>query len=133
MVEKEITKPVDIIQELIAIHTTRIEASIRLQPGEIKAVLNTIQNQSKNFITELMDELSNYGDAVQSIAERENDYQRIWTDNLKKLDTLNSDDSKAILENLEESLKKIYSEILDADITLPESLLQILMQQQAAL
>ena len=80
-----------------------------------------------------MEELSNYGDAVQSVAERENDYQQIWTANLGKLNSFNKNESKAILNNLELSLRNIYKEILLEDNALPDSLLQIIIKQQAAL
>lgn len=133
MADQEIKKPVGIIQELIAIHTTRVEVATRLIIDELKPALQDIENQSKYFITSLMEELSNYGDAVQSVAERENDYQQIWTANLGKLNSLNENESKAILNNLELSLRNIYKEILLEDNALPDSLLQIIIKQQAAL
>ena len=130
MTEKEIKKPIDIVQELIAIHSTRIESATRLKVGELNSDLNAIATQSKECIDELLIELANYGDAVQSTAERNNEYQNIWKKNLSKLDTLNEEESNAVLNDLEQSLKNFYQEILSPNNTLGEPLLKILTKQE---
>ena len=131
--EQALKKPVDIVQELIAIHTTRIEASNRLESSIGAPTLNTLKNQSTHFISELMNELSNYGDAVTSATERDNEYQEIWTKSLSQLNSLSTNKSEGILNKMEENLKKIYSEILEDISALPEFALKIVSKQKMAL
>ena len=126
-------KPVDIVQELIAIHTTRIEAINRLESSMGEPKKNGLKNQSTLFITELMNELSNYGDAVTSTTERDNEYQQIWTNSLSQLNDLSSIDGDGILNHMEEILNKIYSQILEANNAMPESLLEIVSKQKVAI
>lgn len=131
--KQALKKPVDILQELIAIHTTRIEVGNRLESSAGAPILNALKNQSTHFITELMNELSNYGDAVTSTTERDNEYQEIWTKSLSRLNSLSTNDSKGILNKMEENLIKIYSEILEDISALPESVLKIVSKQKMAL
>ena len=76
-----------------------------------------------------MNELSNYGDAVQSVAERENEYQQIWKDTLGKIEELNPQESGIIFTRLEECLKNIYSQIITSNNSLPDCLQQLFVKQ----
>ena len=107
--KQALKKPVNILQELIAIHTTSILVGNRLESNAGAPTLNVLKNQSTHFITELMNELSNYGDAVTSTTERDNEYQEIWTKSLSRLNSLSTNDGKGILNKMEENLIKIYS------------------------
>lgn len=129
--------PVEIVQELIAVHTTRKEAVEKLttkSPGEELTVrLSTSAQQSDQFIAELMDELSNYGDSVQAGVDRENEYQVLWKETLSNIDDINPDQSSRAFEKLEESLRQFYAGIRETGTELPASLQEIVTNQAQAL
>jgi hypothetical protein len=135
--ESQTRTPVEIVQELIAIHTTRKEASAKLKekgiPEEVLAKLTAASQQSDQFITGLMNELSNFGDAVLSDVDRENEYERIWKNALKNIDATDSHENAQTFQALEDSLKKIYNEILETKDGLPPSLQEIINKQAGKL
>ena len=126
--------PVEIVQELIAIHATRKEAAEKLMPaaGEGQHTGSAAQ-QSDQFITALMNELSDFGDGVQSVAGRENDYQITYKNMLGSIDTLTPEEQEQAFQGLEESLKKVYKSILENKNELPESLQKIITEQNEKL
>ena len=91
--ETQSKTPVEIVQELIAIHTTRKEVVDKLKEipvtGNVADKLPGIIKQSDQFISELMNELSNFGDAVQGSVDRDNEYQEIWKKGLQNIDAMN--------------------------------------------
>lgn len=129
--------PVEIVQELIAIHTTRKEAVDKLTtkaPGEeLTAKLSTSAQQSDRFIAELMDELSNYGDSVQAGVDRENEYQVLWKETLSNIDGMNQEEYRQVFEKLEDSLHQFYAGIKETGTELPASLQEIVTNQAEAL
>jgi uncharacterized protein YicC (UPF0701 family) len=129
--------PVEIVQELIAIHTTRKEVVDKLKQiqvtGNVADKLQGIIKQSDQFISELMNELSNFGDAVPGEVNRENEYQVMWKNALINVDTMNPQEGEQIFQALENSLKKIYHDILDKVSELPASLQEIVTKQEAKL
>jgi len=127
--DQKIIHPVDILQELIAILTTRIDAVSKLimPPEEEKA--QVIVKQSERFINELVEELSNYGDAVQATAERDNQYQNSWKQVLRTVAGMPPDESEKIFYSLEQSLKSIYNELLDEENQLPPSIYKLISRQ----
>jgi hypothetical protein len=130
MDELDIKKPIDIIQELIAIYSTRLDAINRLH---IEDPRDKIKTQTDIFITELLDELSKYGDAVQTSSGRDNEYQQIWKGVVGKLDTLKNSESIKIFDQLEDSLQQYFKEIKKSIQNLPESLIEILKKQESIL
>ncbi len=129
--------PVEIVQELIAIHTTRKEVVDKLKQiqvtGNVADKLQGIIKQSDQFISELMNELSNFGDAVPGEVNRENEYQVMWKNALINVDTMNPQEGEQIFQALENSLKKMYHDILDKVSELPASLQEIVTKQEAKL
>ncbi|MCG2615145.1 hypothetical protein LZZ85_12670 [Terrimonas sp. NA20] len=125
----ETDKPVDIVQELIAIHTTRIDAARRLNPTLEDAADTPVVLQSTGWITQLTDELSDFGDAVQSIANRENQYQQAWKNALNILDGLSASECKSTWMKMEAILTEHYQHLLLKEESLPRSLLQMIRQQ----
>lgn len=125
--------PVEIVQELIAVHTTRKEAVDKLttkSPGEeLTAKLSTSAQQSDQFIAELMNELSNYGDSVKDNVDRENEYQIRWKETLGNIDGMNPEEYRQVFEKLEDSLHKFYTGIQETGTELPASLQEILTRQ----
>ncbi len=129
--------PVEIVQELIAILTTRKEAINKLKEkqvtGNVADGLPAIVQQSDKFISELMNELSNFGDAVAGEANRENEYQVMWKKELPNIDMMSAPEYEQTFQTLEKSLKKMYQNILDKASELPTSLQEILIRQEAKL
>src|SRR4051794_5817761 len=115
--------PVEVVQELIAVHTTRKEVTEKIKttalPRDFEGVLSAAEKQSREFIKELLGELSNYGDGVMAAVERDDEYHKIWKDALLNIDFAPIEDRKKIFFDLEESLKKVYRDILEAQTDLP--------------
>lgn len=122
--------PVEIIQELIAIHTTRKEAADRLNAEQLT---DAAAQQSDEFIAEWMTELSNYGDAVMATADRENEYQEIWKSTLGTIDAISPQKAAQTFHAMESALKNIYQQIMEANSDLPVSVLEILKRQLSKL
>ena len=135
--ETQTKTPVNLVQELIAIHTTRKEAvekfSGQENPENLTSDLTAAGQQSDKFIAELMSELSNFGDAVQAEVDRENDYQLTWKNTLGAIDTMNEQEKSRTFEQMEQNLKKFYQTMLDTSTELPVSLQDILQRQMKEL
>lgn len=130
----QITKqPVEITQELIALYTTRKEVCDKLSAIKIDKELSEkipeIINQSDLGIKELMNELSNYGDAVKSQVNRDSQYYNIWQDAQNKMDILTPQEISLIFQKLEKHLRDYYENILQPSVTLPTNLSNILNKQ----
>ena len=129
--------PVEIVQEFIALHTTRKEALERLNSNQLlenSAGRNAAAGpQSDAFISELMEELSNYGDAVMASVDRENEYQGIWTQALGTLDTMTPVEGAKTFQAMEDRLKQQYQHTLETEMSLPDSLQAILKRQASQL
>lgn len=126
--------PVEIVQELIAIHTTRKEAVEKLKLSATEGTrAKTATGQSDQFIAALMNELSTFGDAVQSEAGRENDYQTTYKNMLAEIDTMSPQQQEQAFQELEEKLKAVYQTLLETKADLPESLQTLLAEQKEQL
>jgi hypothetical protein len=129
--------PVEVIQELIAIHTTRKDAVEKLTakkpPNAEVAKLRSAAQQSDEFIAELMNELSNYGDAVMANVDRENEYQEIWKRSLGTIDSISPMEGEQTFQAMESALKKMYEHTLEANSDLPVSVAEILNRQLSKL
>ena len=129
--------PVQIIQELIAVHSTRKEVAEKMMAkepgGDMKERLLPAQKQSDEFIAALMSELSNYGDGVSPMAERDNEYQRAWKDALGKVDAASQEELQEIFMDLENKLKKFYEEVLASQADLPLPIEEMIKKQSSTL
>lgn len=130
--EPQVKTPVQIVQELLALQATRLEAAERLKDkfaeGDVP-LLTTAHQQSEKFTGELMNELSNYGDAVLSSVDSENAYQQQWTSALANLDTTDKQQAASLFQSLEKTLAGVYAQYLHAKNDLPDTLQQLLTQQ----
>jgi hypothetical protein len=125
--ETQIKSPVQIVQEFIALHTTRKEAAEKLH-ADAAAV-----QQSDGFIAELMEELSNYGDAVMASTDRENEYQQTWNNTLGKAEGMAPEQQAQTFQALEASLKNLYQTTLENETELPVPLREMLTKQAGRL
>lgn len=125
----ETDKPVDIVQELIAILTTRAEAATRLKPFALNTLNASVADESTNWVRQLTEELSDFGDAVQPIANRENKYQQAWIVALANLDEQSRTGNEEEWQKMEALLKEHYKHILSKEDVLPASLVKMIRQQ----
>ncbi|HEX8279428.1 MAG TPA: hypothetical protein VF540_12065 [Segetibacter sp.] len=133
MEQEQKTSPVEIVQKLIAIHTTRKEASEKMGNNNaslpLQGKLQSAAEQSDRFLKALLNELSQFGDAVQSEVNREDEYQQTWNNAMVHIDTADASALSDTLQSLENTLFNIYSEIIDSYHDLPVSLNDLLISQ----
>ena len=126
-------QPVEITQELIAFYTTRKEVGEKLPADKIDQELSRkipeILSQSDVSIKELMNELSNYGDAVKSEVNRDSEYYTLWQDAQNEMDNLSPKEIALIVEKMERQLRDYYQLILQPPVALPPSLTNVLNKQ----
>lgn len=124
--------PLEITQELIAIHTTRIEMVEKCigkaMTPDVKVRFTSAKHQSEKFTKELMTELANFGDAVMSSVDNQNEYQAGYKRVLGKIDAMSPQQTDQAFQKLEASLKNIYETFLKTP-ALPTSLQEILSSQ----
>lgn len=129
----QIKTPVQIIQELIAINTIRKEAGERLKHNELAAAdaatLTAASQQSEQFIAELMEELSAFGDGVSGDVSRDSAYHTMWANALEKMDTMNAQEAADTFRLMENTLADSYGQYLDTEIELPDSVRELLTAQ----
>jgi hypothetical protein len=89
--------------------------------------------QSDGFIAELMEELSNYGDAVMASTDRENEYQQTWNNTLGKAEGMAPEQQAQTFQTLEASLKNMYQTTLENETELPVPLREMLTKQAGRL
>lgn len=122
--------PVEIIQEFIAIHTTRQEMVEKCEGKEfspdVKTNLQSAEKQSEKYNQELLSELSNFGDAVMAGADNQNEYQVTYKNALGKIDAMTPQETEQTFHSLEIVLKNIYRTVLETQTNLPASLQEIL-------
>jgi hypothetical protein len=129
--------PVEIVQEFLAIHTTRKEAmgkltALRLTSETAAEVMAAAQHNDE-AIAAWMGELSNYGDGVMANVDRENDYQRIYKNALGMIEAMTPQERAETFTSLEDSLKKTYKDTITANTELPASINEILNSQLSRL
>ncbi|MBE7174298.1 MAG: hypothetical protein INR73_27240 [Williamsia sp.] len=129
------TPPVAIVQELIAIHTTRKEfiEKLKLPEGEQNNKAKAAAQQSDQFIAALLNELTSFGDAVPSETERENDYQATYRKILPEIDAMNPVQQEQAFRELEDKLKAAYQHVLDTKESLPETIRKLISDQKEKL
>jgi hypothetical protein len=133
MKQEEIKSPVEIVQKLLAVHSTRKEACERMAKNtaatDLQEKLKSAAAQSERFIKELLNELSQFGDAVQSEVNREDEYHEAWSEATGQTDTMNASLLAETYKKLENSLINIYTNIIDTYQELPFTLNDLLVNQ----
>lgn len=126
--------PVQIVQELIAIHTDRIELVQKCEgksiAPDIRSMLTSAKQQSEKYTAELMNELSEFGDAVMASVDHQNDYQVMYKSVLGQLDSMPPTETEQTFRLLEETLKSVYQTVLQTGVELPASLQEIISKQE---
>jgi hypothetical protein len=129
--------PVQIIQELLAMLTTRKEAceKIAAKPdaGASGNRFKDVAAQTDKYVSALQNELSGFGDAVMSDVDRNNEYHRMWKQVLEKAPSASAKELEQDFMRMENTLANAYSEYSSADMKLPESLSVLLAKQAEAL
>ncbi len=125
--------PVNIIQELLAIHTTRRDAYSKIKQEtndeQLKNKLNAAIVQSEQFIEELMSELSQFGDAVSGDVDRDNIFINTWKNSIDTVETMDKEELTNIVQNMEDSLQRYYKEFIDLPLEFSESMKEMLQRQ----
>ena len=133
MEPKEKKSPVEIVQKLIAIDTTRKEVSERMMKNNaassMQDKLKLVSAQSEKFVKSLLNELSQFGDAVQSEVNHEDEYHEIWNKLLGNIDNMQASSLEDTFKRSENSLISIYSEFIDSYPDLPTTLHDLLSDQ----
>ena len=123
--------PVDIVQEFITLQNTRREAAERLQPTNepLKTKLIATKEVADKAIAQLMNELSNFGDAVKESVSKEKKFYDHWNEVVNRLDTLSDEEKSSIFHKMEADLYAIYLRVLRDEKELPESINEALQEQ----
>lgn len=132
MEEEQKSSPVALVQKLIAIHTTRKEASEKMAKHtslQLQSRLKSVLSQSDKFTNMLLNELSQFGDAVQSEVDRKDEYQQLWNKETNNIETMDEPALSQTFEKSEKSLINIYQQIIDTNHDLPVSLNDLLISQ----
>lgn len=133
MKQEEIKSPVEIVQKLLAVHSTRKEACERMAKNnavlDLQEKLKSAAAQSERFIKELLNELSQFGDAVQSEVNREDEYHEVWSNATAKIDTMNASALSDTFKTSENSLVNMYSQIRGLYPDLPLTLNELIADQ----
>lgn len=133
MEQQQKKSPVEIVQKLIAIHSTRKEVSERMAKNSaaqhLQERLKSVAAQSDRFTKALLNELSQFGDAVQSEVNREDEFHEIWNTLMANIDTMDTSLLSETFKQSENSVINIYSQILDSHHDLPVSLHELLINQ----
>ena len=130
--KNNISTPVQITQKVLGLLTTRKDICEKLAEktaGGLSKKLEDALQQTDRFIKQLMNELSNYGDAVSSEVDRDSEYQSQWKEELEKINNSTYHSSETAFDDLEKRFRKAYKEILENKDNLPESLKNILEKQ----
>lgn len=133
MEQQQKKSPVEIVQKLLAIQSTRKEVSERMAKNdasdELQEKLKSVAAQSERFIKALLNELSQFGDAVQSEVNREDEYHEIMNKSMGNIDTMDKSLLTETFKQSENSLINLYSEITNAHQDLPDTLNDLLNTQ----
>ena len=123
---------VQVVQELIAVHTTRREAAKKLLERVDDAQVpryKKILEESDHAIKELMNELSQFGDAVSADVSRDYPYHQLWN---KLLENQNESSGNTALQNGFEQMELLLDDRYKMELTeadhLPESLKELLLR-----
>lgn len=132
--ENQVKNTPAVLQELMAVHNTRIHGYEQVQQQnadeELKTRLTDNILQSQKYIAEMVYELSQYGDAAQSDVNRDNTFHKVWADAEEDL----AHEAKFTIldacQRIEEALLKTYDELLESVSDLPDSTRHLLQRQR---
>lgn len=131
--ETQTKTPVQIIQELIAVHTSRIELVQKCEGKslvpDVAGKLASARQQSETYTAALLSELSEFGDAVMASVDNQNEYQVMYKNALGQLDAMTPREAEQTFLSLEEALKNIYRAMLQTGSELPASLQELVSKQ----
>lgn len=134
--EMEAKTSVNIIQDLLALHTEGKEAYSKLKEDandELSLKLEKGIHQSNDFTEQLLKELSKSGDGVSGEADRADKFYRIWKSYLENVTTSSNQQSNNIYWALEQSVNETYKELVGLPAAAGPSLNEVLYNQFAAL
>lgn len=133
---EEVSTPIDIVMEFVSLQNTRLEAAGRLQiSGDVNFNnrLEQAKTGAKKAIQQLMDEVSNFGDAVKPSLNMEKAFYEKWNKIAPDAETLPNEEKQRVFNEMENELRSIYSRVLGEDQKLPASTIEILQSQAIAL
>ncbi len=133
----ELKSPVDILQEFIVMHTTRIECANKILAIEKNNTLaidaEKIVQQSTGFIEALMSELSNFGDAIKADVNKNTSYNMLYPELLTEFVSEDSTIWEDGFKKMEGILRNNYLDVINANRELPASIIQVLETQATSL
>ncbi len=128
---------VDIIQELLGMYTDRKEAIEKIEgqtnDASFREDLDKLKVQTDGFVSELMDQLSLYGDAVMGEVNRNTPYFSTWKASSPQVAEMNEVDLHHLFELLEKQLADYYQQINADRSNEAGSLDEVLAKQEAEL
>lgn len=137
MVQNE--KLVEVLNDLIRINNDRIvgyEKAIDETKDidvDLRAVFHKMADDSKEYITELTNEVAKLGGEIATGTTNSGKIYRVWMD-IKA--TFTGQDRQAVLENCEfgeDAAQKAYEEALSSDAEMPSDVRQLITNQKASL
>lgn len=133
MEQEQKKSPVEIVQTLLAVYTTRREAIEKIAKNEsaqnLQSTVQPLAEQSERFSKALLNELSEFGDAVQSEVSRDDEYHQVWNKVVSDADTMEASSLSETFKNSESILVNIYSRIINENTDLPAALTELLTSQ----
>ena len=129
--------PVNVVQEIIAIHTNRKEAYQKMvdktDNGKLKDAMQKYIAQSDRFIAALMNELSGFGDGVAGEVDMENDFNNTWRQHAQSADNFTGTQVSDLVNTLEQLLPQQYQNYTALNQEMPEPTRELLKKQQEEL
>ncbi len=115
----------------MAMQNTRKEAAERLagSTGNSSGPLARSKGAAEKAVAQLMDELSQFGDAAKGAGRENNEFDQIWNDAVPKLDTLDGEQKQQTLAQMERVLYRLYEKTLAEEKNLPLSIVEVLQTQ----
>jgi hypothetical protein len=124
---------VNIIQELIAIHTTRKEAYSRMKDKtndqQFNDKLSKALEQSGKASAALLNELSEFGDGVSGAVDLDIEFNNIWKNALNNFDSITTPELVSLYNNMEASLQRAYRHYIENGVELTDPLKDLLRRQ----
>lgn len=129
---------VDLLQNFIAVHSTRKEICVHLlenvkDDAALSSDLKSALQNSSVCINELLAELSLSGDAIKGFTDKKDPYHELWNTVLSRMDTASENDMSTGFIQLENELKHMYEKYADRKDTVPESVRTLFKKHAAGL
>jgi putative protein kinase ArgK-like GTPase of G3E family len=124
--------PVDIVEAFLAMQNTRKEAAERFawpKDDVVADKLDKTKASAEKAIAQLMDELSQFGDAAKGAGSEENEVNRIWNGAAANLEDMSTQQKQQTLQRIENALQEQYAKTLAEQKDLPLSIQEALEAQ----